>query len=178
MQFAAFIWTKWDTDEDIDPAEFGRYSEFNTQADEAGVRRGGFALHPVSSATTIRLRKQDTLVTDGPFIESKEQLSGLYIFECDNLDSRVRQRARLLTIRGRARTRRTRAMPVFVRGSVRSGRAKRARWNLSRCMRSGCRRARTWFCRPATRTMRACRCHSGARCHGRVLVAQDRSWVG
>ena len=30
MQFAAFIWTKWDTEEDIDPAEFGRYSEFNT----------------------------------------------------------------------------------------------------------------------------------------------------
>jgi hypothetical protein len=86
MQFAAFIWTKWDTEEDIDPAEFGRYGEFNNQADEAGVHRGGFALHPVSSATTVRFRKQETLVTDGPFIESKEQLSGLYIFECETLD--------------------------------------------------------------------------------------------
>jgi hypothetical protein len=95
MHYAAFIWTKWDSDEDLDPAEFGRYAEFNAECGEAGVRRQGLALHPIAAATTVRLREQETLVTDGPFIESKEQLSGFYIFECDNLDEAITWAARI-----------------------------------------------------------------------------------
>jgi len=95
MRYAAFIWTKWDSDEDLDPVEFGRYSEFNNASGEAGVRVQGLALHPVSSATTIRLRDEETLYTDGPFVESKEQLSGLYLFECDTLDEALRWAARI-----------------------------------------------------------------------------------
>ena len=86
MLYAAFIFTKWDTDEDLDPAEFGRYSKFNAESESAGVRRGGLALHPVSAATTLRLRDEETLVTDGPFLESKEQLAGFYLLECENID--------------------------------------------------------------------------------------------
>jgi hypothetical protein len=95
MLYAAFIWTKWDSDDDLDPAEFGRYAALNEQADEAGVRRSGLALQPVSSATTVRLRNEETLVTDGPFIESKEQLSGFYVFECTDLDEAIRWAARI-----------------------------------------------------------------------------------
>ena len=95
MLYAAFIWTKWDADEDLDPAEFGRYTAFNGDSAAAGVREAGLALHPVSSATTIRLRDETVLVTDGPFVESKEQLSGFYVFDCANLDEAISWAARI-----------------------------------------------------------------------------------
>ena len=41
--------------------------------------------HP-SSATVVRVRQGETLLTDGPFAETKEQLTGYFVFECDNLD--------------------------------------------------------------------------------------------
>lgn len=95
MLYAAFIWTKWDSDEDIDPAEFARYVVFNDHAAAAGVRRGGTALHPASAATTVRLRDDEIMLTDGPFLESKEQLSGFYVFECENLDQALEWAARI-----------------------------------------------------------------------------------
>lgn len=51
--------------------------------------RGGDALHPVATATTVRARNGQTLTTDGPFAETKEQLNGFYIVACDNLDEAV-----------------------------------------------------------------------------------------
>ncbi len=44
--------------------------------------RGGHALQPTSTATTIR----DGVVTDGPFAETKEALGGLYVIEAEDLD--------------------------------------------------------------------------------------------
>ncbi len=46
-------------------------------------------LTPSSVATTVRTRNGDTTVLDGPFTETKEQLVGLYVFECDNLDQAI-----------------------------------------------------------------------------------------
>lgn len=86
MLYAAFIWTKWDSEADLDPTEFGRYQEFNEASSSAGVRDGGLALHPIDVATTVRLRDDKVLITDGPFLESKEHLSGFYLFECSDLD--------------------------------------------------------------------------------------------
>jgi hypothetical protein len=93
--YAAFIWTKWDNDEDVDPAEFGRYQEFNAVTAEAAVRVGGLALHPVDVATTVRLRDDEVLMTDGPFMEAKEHLSGFYLFECADLNEAVSWAARI-----------------------------------------------------------------------------------
>jgi hypothetical protein len=95
MLYAAFIWTKWDSDEDLDPAEFGRYQEFNAVTAAASVRAGGLALHPVDVATTVRLRDDEVLMTDGPFLEAKEHLSGFYLFECADLDEAVSWAARI-----------------------------------------------------------------------------------
>jgi hypothetical protein len=95
MMYAAFIWTRWDSDADIDPVEFGRYTEFNEKSGQAGVRRAGIALHPASAATTVRVRDEEVMLTDGPFIESKEQLSGFYLFECADLDEAIRWAARI-----------------------------------------------------------------------------------
>jgi hypothetical protein len=95
VRYAVFIWTKWDTDDDLDADMFDRYAEFGRAATEAGVLVDGSALHPVSAATTVRLRDDEVLVTDGPFIESKEQLSGYYVFECVDLDEAIAWAARI-----------------------------------------------------------------------------------
>jgi hypothetical protein len=95
VRYAVFIWTKWDTDEDVQADMFDRYGEFARAAGEAGVLVDGSALHPVSAATTVRLRDDEVLVTDGPFVESKEQLSGYYVFECVDLDEAIAWAARI-----------------------------------------------------------------------------------
>jgi hypothetical protein len=52
--------------------------------------RGGNALHPTASATSIRHNaKGDALVTDGVFIESKEALGGYYVIEAPDLDAAI-----------------------------------------------------------------------------------------
>ncbi len=46
-------------------------------------------LLPSSSATTVRRRKGQTTVTDGPFTETKELLIGLYVFDCETLEQAI-----------------------------------------------------------------------------------------
>jgi len=52
----------------------------------AGVTVGGNELDAVTTATTVRVRNDETLVTDGPFVEAKESLGGYYVFECESID--------------------------------------------------------------------------------------------
>lgn len=47
---------------------------------------GWVRLHRSGSATTVRLEARKTLLTDGPFVDSKEYLGGLILVEADNLD--------------------------------------------------------------------------------------------
>jgi hypothetical protein len=47
---------------------------------------GWVRLHAEESATTVRSRQGQTLLTDGPFVDSKEYLAGLIVVEADNLD--------------------------------------------------------------------------------------------
>ncbi len=54
------------------------------QAD--GVLREGAGLHGGETATTVRFRGTDELLTDGPFAETKEQLLGYYLIEAESLD--------------------------------------------------------------------------------------------
>jgi hypothetical protein len=65
------------------------YSEYTQWLQDEGVYRGGDALQPVSTATTVRVRDGQQLVTDGPFAETKEILGGYYLIECDNLDKAI-----------------------------------------------------------------------------------------
>jgi len=46
-------------------------------------------LHPVAMATSVRIREGRSLVTDGPFAETREQLGGFYIVEAENLDDAI-----------------------------------------------------------------------------------------
>jgi hypothetical protein len=52
--------------------------------------RGGNALQPSSTATTIRGGRSDSVtVTDGPFVETKEALGGYYLIEAADLDAAI-----------------------------------------------------------------------------------------
>jgi hypothetical protein len=99
MEYAAFIWEKWDSDADMNTGQWSAFEAFGQAASEAGVLRSGAALHPVSATTTIRLRDNEVLMTDGPFVESKEQLSGYYVFECADLDEALAWAARIPSAR-------------------------------------------------------------------------------
>jgi len=46
-------------------------------------------LHPVATATSVRIREGKALVTDGPFAETREQLGGFYIINAENLDEAI-----------------------------------------------------------------------------------------
>jgi hypothetical protein len=54
-----------------------------------GVRRFGSRLRPVSTATTVRVRDGEVLVSDGPFAETKEQVGGFDLLECKDLDEAI-----------------------------------------------------------------------------------------
>jgi hypothetical protein len=47
-------------------------------------------LHPVSAATSVRVRDGNRLVTDGPFAETREQLGGYYLVDARDLDEAIR----------------------------------------------------------------------------------------
>ena len=62
---------------------------------DAGVMISGEALHPVESATTVRVRDGETISTDGPFAETKEILGGYYAIDVANLDEALSWAAKL-----------------------------------------------------------------------------------
>jgi hypothetical protein len=56
---------------------------------------GGAGLHPDETATTVRVQDGRTLVTDGPFADTKEVFGGWYLFEGDDLDGAIQIAARI-----------------------------------------------------------------------------------
>jgi hypothetical protein len=67
------------------------------EATRKGVLRGVEPLAPIVTATTVRVQDGKTLVMDGPFAETKEQLAGYYIIECENLDEAIEWAAKIPT---------------------------------------------------------------------------------
>jgi len=64
----------------------GDYAAFTKELRDRGVFEAGEALQSVASASTVRLREGQTLITDGPFMETKEALGGFYMLNCRDLD--------------------------------------------------------------------------------------------
>ena len=54
-----------------------------------GVLVHGNRLRYVSDATTVRVRRQELLVSDGPFAETKEQIAGYDVIDCTDLDEAI-----------------------------------------------------------------------------------------
>jgi hypothetical protein len=53
------------------------------------VRLQGDRLRPISDATTVQVRDGELLISDGPFAETKEQIAGFDIIECQDLDEAI-----------------------------------------------------------------------------------------
>jgi len=91
MKYACLIYDDEANGPDEASPEFaemmGGYMAFGEAAGERIL--GGEALAPVATATTVSVRNGETITTDGPFAETKEQLGGFYILECADLDEAV-----------------------------------------------------------------------------------------
>jgi hypothetical protein len=59
------------------------------QLQDSGHLIDGKPLHPVHTATTVRVRNGQTSVTDGPFAETKEALAGFYLIEARDLNEAI-----------------------------------------------------------------------------------------
>jgi hypothetical protein len=69
--------------------------KFDRDLSGTGQNLGSIRLHPSSTSTVIRVRGGEVLTTDGPFIETKEQLGGIYIIEAADQAEAARIAARL-----------------------------------------------------------------------------------
>jgi hypothetical protein len=73
----------------------------NEEMKAAGVWVFGRGLHPPSSATVLRARGSDVLVTDGPYVEGKEHIGGFTIIKASDLDAALewaRRYAKVITL--------------------------------------------------------------------------------
>jgi hypothetical protein len=89
--YAAIVYTTdldWTAPEQA--AEMGEYAAFGQAAAE--IMRGGAALFPTATATTVRTDAKggEPVVTDGPYAETKEALTGFFLLECTDLDHAIR----------------------------------------------------------------------------------------
>ena len=103
MQYLLLIYENEAIGNDMSPAQkgafFGEYGEYTRAIKASGQFKAGDALQPVSKATTVRVRDGKTLVTDGPFAETREQLGGYYLVEAADLDEALALAARIPSAR-------------------------------------------------------------------------------
>ncbi|MGZ3497493.1 MAG: YciI family protein [Vulcanimicrobiaceae bacterium] len=98
MQYVCLIYLSPQADPRSNSDAQQVYAEYGKLAEDAmnrGIMRGGNELTDVSSATTVRIRDGKRLVTDGPFAETKEVLSGYFVFDCPSLDEAIEWASRI-----------------------------------------------------------------------------------
>jgi hypothetical protein len=99
MKYALLIFgdeAGWDTATDEERQRVYReYDAFAREATTRGLLRGGEELASSTSATTVRVREGEAAVTDGPFAETKEQLGGFFLIECNDVDEALEMAARI-----------------------------------------------------------------------------------
>lgn len=89
MQYLLTIWMEEPAaDLELTPEMMEPWAAFNNEAAAAGVLRGGSGLQHSTTATTLR-GGGEVVLTDGPFVETKEQLAGYYAIECADLDEAI-----------------------------------------------------------------------------------------
>jgi hypothetical protein len=99
VQYMLLIYAPESRWQNLSDEERGRamqsYREFTEELRSAGAMVAGDRLQPTANATTVRVRDDEQLVTDGPFAETKEQLGGYYLIEADSLDEAIQWAAKL-----------------------------------------------------------------------------------
>jgi hypothetical protein len=96
MQYLLLIYVP--TDVTPDPSEHGAWMSYTQQLQESGALVAGDALQGLDTATTVRIRESETLVTDGPFAETREMLAGYYLIEVPDLDAALGWAARIPSV--------------------------------------------------------------------------------
>jgi hypothetical protein len=90
MEYALLIYGDQSQTENASPEDLKQVMDewwkYEAWLDERGIKRAGEALQPTNQATTVRVKDGETITTDGPFAETKEQLGGFYLIEAANLD--------------------------------------------------------------------------------------------
>jgi len=71
------------------------YFAFDDSIKKSGHHRVGEALQPTNTATTVRVRNGKISTTDGPYVETKEQLGGFYLIEARDLNDAIQVAARI-----------------------------------------------------------------------------------
>ena len=103
MQFMCLIYDDqkaWqEFSEEEQKAAMAQYFAFTEEARQAGVYVAADALQPVGTATTVRVRDGEQLLTDGPFAETKERLGGYYIVDVDSIDEAIQWAAKIPSAR-------------------------------------------------------------------------------
>ncbi len=103
MQFLLLIYQSEAVAAAATPADnaaiIAEYGAFSQSIRASGKMLGGDALKPVETATTVRVRDGKSIVTDGPFAETKEQLGGFYLVDATDLDDALAIAARIPTAR-------------------------------------------------------------------------------
>jgi hypothetical protein len=92
--------TEWnDLGDEGRQAMYEEYSRVSEDMGRRGMLIDGAELRPTSAATTVRIRDGRALVTDGPFAETKEQLGGYFVVDCESLDEAIEAAGTLPTAR-------------------------------------------------------------------------------
>ncbi len=93
MQYLLMIYANEAGMASVTPADMAAmtdaYAKFTQDIVKSGHFKGGERLHPSSAATSVRIRDGKTLITDGPFAETREQLVGYYVVEAKDLDGAI-----------------------------------------------------------------------------------------
>jgi hypothetical protein len=79
---------------------YAEYGTFTNELREAGALVTADQLQPSTTATSVRVRDGETLITDGPFAETKEQLGGYYLIEAESLDEAIEWAAKIPSAKG------------------------------------------------------------------------------
>ena len=103
MQYALLIYDDEATWSAMSEAErhgvMGEYFAYTESLRAAGAFVAGEALQPVQTATAVRVRDGETLTTDGPFAETKEQFGGFYLIDVESLDQALEWAAKIPSAR-------------------------------------------------------------------------------
>ncbi|MBW3535214.1 MAG: YciI family protein [Gemmatimonadetes bacterium] len=94
MRYLLMIYEN-EADAPHDEGEMQKWFEYTDRLKASGCHLGGEALQPTSTATTVRSRNGKVMTTDGPFAETKEQLGGFYMIDCDDLDEALKWAAEM-----------------------------------------------------------------------------------
>ncbi|MFE9328806.1 YciI family protein [Nocardia sp. NPDC052278] len=81
-------------EEEVAAADMEIFNAWINDLVERGVLRAHEGLHTSQCATTVRVRGDEVLLTDGPYIEAKDQIGGFALIEVDNLDDAIEIAAR------------------------------------------------------------------------------------